>query len=160
MNKKNNNNQSHSGSTYGLEDFDHSLPISLLRAREAVMRKFIPILRSHDLSPEQWRVIRVLKLDGSLELAQLSRRCFLLAPSLSRIAQNLENREILVRTTVQGDQRRSLISLTKKEMLYLRKWLLSQANNMRPLNTYLELKISNHCMHYLISLLLLLSNND
>ena len=114
MSKKNNNNQSHSGSTYGLEDFDHSLPISLLRAREAVMRKFIPILRSHDLSPEQWRVIRVLKLDGSLELAELSRRCFLLAASLSRIAQNLENREILVRTTVKDDQRRSLISLTEK----------------------------------------------
>jgi len=97
-----------------LEDFDHSLPMSLLRAREAVMRKFIPILRSHDLSPEQWRVIRALKLDGALEMAELSRRCFLLAPSMSRIAQNLEKREIVIRKTVENDQRRSQLELTNK----------------------------------------------
>ena len=98
----------------GLEDFDHSLPVSLLRAREAVMRKFIPILRSHDLSPEQWRVIRALKLDGALELTELSRRCFLLAPSMSRIAQNLEKREIVIRKPVKSDQRRSELELSKK----------------------------------------------
>ncbi len=98
----------------GLEDFDHSLPMSLLRAREAVMRKFTPLLRNHDLSPEQWRVIRALKLDGGLELAELSRRCFLLAPSLSRIAQNLEKREIVIRKPVKNDQRRSVLELTQK----------------------------------------------
>lgn len=98
----------------GLEDFDHSLPVSLLRAREAVMRKFIPILRSHDLSPEQWRVIRALKLDGALEMTELSQRCFLLAPSLSRIAQNLEKREIVIRKPVESDQRRSELELTLK----------------------------------------------
>lgn len=98
----------------GLEDFDHSLPVSLLRAREAVMRKFIPILRSHDLSPEQWRVIRALKLDGALELTELSIRCFLLAPSMSRIAQNLEKREIVIRKPVKSDQRRSELELSPK----------------------------------------------
>jgi hypothetical protein len=34
--------------------------IGLLRAREAVMKKFSPSLKQHDLSPQQWRVIRVL----------------------------------------------------------------------------------------------------
>lgn len=117
MNKKTNTASVNSRMVDGLEDFDHSLPVSLLRAREAVMRKFIPILRSHDLSPEQWRVIRALKLDGALEMAELSQRCFLLAPSMSRIAQNLVNREIVIRKSVANDQRRSKLELTKKGLM-------------------------------------------
>ncbi|MFT5000920.1 MAG: hypothetical protein ACI875_001925, partial [Planctomycetota bacterium] len=37
---------------------EKSLPIMLLRAREAVMRRFRPMLRLHDLSEQQWRVLR------------------------------------------------------------------------------------------------------
>ena len=114
MNKKINAASVNKRMIDALEDFDHSLPMSLLRAREAVMRKFIPILRSHELSPEQWRVIRALKLDGALEMTELSQRCFLLAPSMSRIAQNLEKREIVIRKTVENDQRRSQLELTNK----------------------------------------------
>ena len=98
----------------GLRDFDRSLPMSLLKAREAVMREFLPSLRSHQLSPEQWRVIRALVQEDGLELAEISLRCFLLAPSLSRISQNLEKRNIVERKNVDSDQRRSKLFLTKE----------------------------------------------
>ena len=98
----------------GLRDFDRSLPMSLLKAREAVMREFLPSLRSHKLSPEQWRVIRALVQEDGLELAEISLRCFLLAPSLSRISQNLEKRNIVERKNVDSDQRRSKLFLTKE----------------------------------------------
>jgi len=95
-----------------LINFEQCLPVALLRAREAVMRQLTPILRSHDVSPEQWRVIRALKLYGPQELAKLSRNCFLLAPSISRIAQNLEKRDLVSRKSVESDHRRSELALT------------------------------------------------
>ena len=41
-------------------DFEHSLPMMLLRAREAVMGRFRPMLRKFDLTEQQWRIIRAL----------------------------------------------------------------------------------------------------
>lgn len=95
-----------------LRSFNRSLPMSLLRAREAVMKKFIPSLKEYNLSPQQWRVIRALDQQDSLELSELSKRCYLLMPSLSRIIQNLESRQLVERKAVETDQRRSAICLT------------------------------------------------
>ena len=100
------------GQSLPLRDFDHSLPMALLRAREAVMREFVPLLRDHQISPEQWRVLRALDLEDGLELAELSRRCYLLRPSMSRIAKNLEERELLTRKNSAVDQRKGKLFLT------------------------------------------------
>lgn len=94
--------------------FRRSLPMSLLRAREAVMRKFTPSLQQHGLSPQQWRVMRALDDQDGMDISELSRRCFLLKPSLSRIVQNLVSRKILKRQQSDTDQRRAIISLTSK----------------------------------------------
>lgn len=95
-----------------LKHFDQSLPISLLRAREAVISKFMPSLRAHDISPEQWRVIRALELEDGLELTELASKCFLLPPSLSRIARKLEQRKLIVRKHVATDQRKASMFLS------------------------------------------------
>jgi homoprotocatechuate degradation regulator HpaR len=94
-----------------MREFERSLPMSLLKARESVMKKFIPHLREHDLSPQQWRVLRALYEAGGLEMSVLSEQCYLLMPSLSRIVQNLELRKLVSRRTSNTDQRRSIISL-------------------------------------------------
>jgi homoprotocatechuate degradation regulator HpaR len=95
-----------------LRGFDRSLPMSLLKAREAVMKKFTPTLKEHGLSAQQWRVIRSLEQEDGLEISELSKRCFLLLPSMSRIVQNLEARELIVRKAVSTDQRRTALYLT------------------------------------------------
>src|SRR6266849_5130597 len=43
-----------------MREFSRSLPMSLLRAREAVMRHFRPSLRDHGLTEQQWRILRAL----------------------------------------------------------------------------------------------------
>lgn len=96
-----------------LRDFDRSLPMLLLRAREAVMKKFIPSLREHGLSPQQWRVIRSLEQEDGLKIAELSKRCYLMLPSMSRIVQNLESRQFIERRFVATDQRRPALFLTE-----------------------------------------------
>ena len=95
-----------------MRQFDRSLPMALLRAREAVMRKFTPALREHGLSPQQWRVIRVLVEAPELDATELAESSALLLPSLSRILQNLERRGLVRRRTSDDDQRKSMISIT------------------------------------------------
>ena len=96
-----------------LRAFDRSLPMALLRAREAVMKKFIPSLRENGLSSQQWRVIRALNEEEGLDITELANRCFLLMPSLSRIIQNLEKRELVNRNQSSLDNRKSVISITE-----------------------------------------------
>lgn len=91
-----------------------SLPMSLLRAREAVMAQFRPLLASHDVTEQQWRVIRVLGEHASLDASELADRASILAPSLTRIIKTLEEREYLTRGKVSGDGRRVMLSITPK----------------------------------------------
>ena len=95
-----------------MRQFDRSLPMALLRAREAVMKKFSPALREHGLSPQQWRVIRVLVEEEALDATEIAERCALLMPSLSRSLQNLHGRGLVDRKTASDDQRRSMVSIT------------------------------------------------
>ncbi len=97
-----------------LRGFDRSLPMALLRAREAVMKNFVPSLRENGLSSQQWRVIRALHEKEGLDITELAERCFLLMPSLSRIIQNLEKRALVSRIQSSTDNRRSVISITTK----------------------------------------------
>jgi len=97
-----------------LREFDRSLPMRLLKAREAVMRKFLPSLRAHDLSAQQWRVMRALMERDEMDASEIAGRCAILLPSLSRILRNLDRRGLVRRKTCGRDQRRSLISIAPK----------------------------------------------
>lgn len=101
-----------------MREFRRSLPMSLMKAREAVMKTFIPKLREHDLSSQQWRVLRALfdaveSDNPEVEMSLLADRCFLLMPSLSRIVQNLEQRKLIKRRTSDSDKRSSMIKISK-----------------------------------------------
>ena len=97
-----------------LRDFEHSLPMGLLKAREAAMSRFRPMLRSHGVTEQQWRVIRALADYEPMDASELAARSFLLAPSLTRILQFLEGEGLVKRTADKNDQRRSVLSLTAK----------------------------------------------
>lgn len=97
-----------------LRPFERSLPMALMRAREAVMREFRPRLAKHDLTEQQWRVLRALDArKAPLTTRELSETTFLLGPSLSRITANLTNRGLLKRMANPADQRSSLLSLSE-----------------------------------------------
>lgn len=98
-----------------LRPFDQSLPMALLRARETVMRFFRPTLSAHQLTEQQWRVLRALtRHDGPLAVGELADATFLLGPSLTRILSNLGERGLVDRSVAVEDQRRGLITLTAK----------------------------------------------
>lgn len=97
-----------------LKTFSQSLPVMLMRAREAVMSRIRPILRDHDVTEQQWRVLRTLNDSGEIEVSQLARRTFLLVPSLSRILRDLVDRGLIQRRTSGSDLRRGIVSISKE----------------------------------------------
>ncbi len=86
--------------------------MALLKARESVMARFRPSLRQHDITEQQWRVLRAMASVGEIEVTHLAEMVFLLPPSLSRILEDLTARRLLARRLSQADMRRSLVTLT------------------------------------------------
>jgi homoprotocatechuate degradation regulator HpaR len=97
-----------------MREFSRSLPMSLLRAREAVMRHFRSSLRDHGLTEQQWRILRALASVGTIEVTELARVAFLLGPSLSRILRDLEARHLIERRVAKSDLRRGMVSISAK----------------------------------------------
>jgi homoprotocatechuate degradation regulator HpaR len=97
-----------------MREFSQSLPMSLLRAREAVMRQFRPSLRQHGLTEQQWRILRALAAVETIEVTELARVAFLLGPSLSRILRDLEARHLIERKVAMADLRRAMVSISAK----------------------------------------------
>src|SRR6201996_5315832 len=83
--------------------FSESLPMALLRTREAVMCLFRPLLRGRGVTEQQWRILRSLAHSGPMEVTELAEATFLLGPSLSRILPDMEERQLVSRKQVDSD---------------------------------------------------------
>ncbi|MCC6987947.1 MAG: MarR family transcriptional regulator, partial [Acidobacteria bacterium] len=86
-----------------LREFDRSLPMALLRAREAVMARFRPLLRRHGVTEQQWRVLRALSTTPQTNASALAAVTCLGLPSLSRILRTLDARGLIHRRTMATD---------------------------------------------------------
>lgn len=96
--------------------YEESLPLKLLKAREAAMSFFRPVLQEISLTEQQWRIIRVLAQHKELESKQLADICCILSPSLTGIINRLEQQDLIQRRKSPDDQRRVLLSLTEKAL--------------------------------------------
>ena len=94
-----------------LRERRRSLAIGLLKAREAVMSHFRPILADHDVTEQQWRVLRALSEAGTLDATEVAEKAFILAPSLTRMLRSLEERGLILRHKDKDDGRRVLLQL-------------------------------------------------
>ena len=97
--------------------FKHrNLPRLLLQAREAVMAHTRPGLREHQLSDQQWRVLRVLGEHGEVEVGRVAREAFILGPSLTGVLARMERDELITRSRDPEDQRRTMVQATPQGM--------------------------------------------
>lgn len=98
-----------------------SLPIALLRARETLMERFRPMLHAHDVTEQQWRVLRVLQEVGEIDASELAANACILAPSLSRILKTLDSKGFIKSRKDPDDGRRALIRLTEDGDAFIRR---------------------------------------
>ena len=105
-----------SGNNIEARSIRRSVPIALIRAREAVMAHFRPLLAQRGYTEQQWRVLRVLDEFGPLDPTQLADKAALLMPSLTRILKTLEQKGAVIRKRDPDDGRRALILITPKAL--------------------------------------------
>ena len=98
-----------------------NLPRLLLQAREAVMAHTRPSLRKHALSDQQWRVLRVLGEQGTVDTGQVAREAFILGPSLTGVLARMERDGLVSRTRDPADQRRSVVQATARGRALVRR---------------------------------------
>ena len=91
---------------------DESLPLKLLRAREAVMDRFRPHLHANGFTEQQWRVIRALIEVETIDAGALAEAVCLRMPSLSRILADLEARALLRKVRSDADRRLVNVEIT------------------------------------------------
>lgn len=90
-----------------------SLTIALLQAREVAMGYFRPFLKQHNLTEQQWRIIRILACDNNaIDFHSLACRSCILRPSLTGILIRMERDGLIIRMKPLSDQRKLYISLT------------------------------------------------
>ncbi|HSV52233.1 MAG TPA: homoprotocatechuate degradation operon regulator HpaR [Burkholderiaceae bacterium] len=98
-----------------------NLPRLLLQARESVMAHTRPSLREHNLSDQQWRVLRVLGEHGVVETGRVAREAFILGPSLTGVLARMERDGLIRRERDPEDQRRSVVEATAKGLKLVEK---------------------------------------
>jgi len=98
---------------------ERSLSIALLRSREAVMEHFRPMLKTHGVTEQQWRVMRVLSEVGASDASRVAQLACVLRPSLSRIIKTLETRCFIQTVKDDTDARKTLITLTPAGIAFL-----------------------------------------
>jgi homoprotocatechuate degradation regulator HpaR len=126
-----------------------SLPMALLRARENVMECFRPLLARHDVTEQQWRVIRVLAEAGQMDATEVADRASILAPSLTRIIKNLELKKLVKRERDAKDGRRVMLRITQPGLK-----LMAQAlPETSAIHAEIETKIGKEKLNKLLDML-------
>jgi len=90
------------------------LTLSLLQAREAAMRFFRPSLNQHNLTEQQWRILRTLEQYGDMESHQLAELVCVLKPSMTGILSRMERDGLISKRKPEHDQRRMYVSMTEQ----------------------------------------------
>jgi homoprotocatechuate degradation regulator HpaR len=91
-----------------------NLPQSFLKARDALMSHFRPILNHYGLTEQQWRILRALDEHGQLEPREICQLCQILSSSMAGILARMEETGLVERIRVETDQRRVMVSLAPK----------------------------------------------
>ena len=89
-----------------------SLPIALMRAREAVMSPIRGMLADEAITEQQWRVLRVLAECGPQTASEICERACLLPPSFTRIAAGMTEKALITRSRNHNDRRSQTFAIS------------------------------------------------
>lgn len=94
--------------------FHQSLPMMLHRTMDAIMPAYREIFARHELTEQQWRVLRVLWEAEKATSMELSQQTLLAPASLVGIIDRLEKKELVARMRSVEDRRLVYILPTAK----------------------------------------------
>lgn len=88
-----------------------NIPLLLLKTREAMMEYFRPALIKHQVTEQQWRILRALYEHEQLESRELCEQCCILSPSMAGILKRMEELNYIIKTPMPEDKRRVMVTL-------------------------------------------------
>jgi homoprotocatechuate degradation regulator HpaR len=91
-----------------------NLPLLLLQARERVLSHFRPMLNANGVTEQQWRIVRALYEQSSLEPREIVELCRISSPSMAGVLARMEQLGLVARRRLRQDQRRVQVSLTPR----------------------------------------------
>ena len=91
-----------------------NLPQLFLKARDALMAHFRPVLNRFGVTEQQWRILRALDEHGQLEPRELCELCQILSPSMAGVLARMEELGLVERQRVAADARRVQVRLGEK----------------------------------------------
>ncbi len=91
-----------------------NLPQLFLKARDALMAHFRPVLNHFGVTEQQWRILRALDEHGQLEPRELCELCQILSPSMAGVLARMEELKLVERQRVAADARRVQVRLGEK----------------------------------------------
>lgn len=91
-----------------------NLPQQLLKARDALMSHFRPVLNHFGVTEQQWRILRALDEHGQLEPRELCELCQILSPSMAGVLARMEEIGLVRRERVAADARRVMVRLAPR----------------------------------------------
>ncbi|MBQ5946166.1 homoprotocatechuate degradation operon regulator HpaR [Massilia sp. ST3] len=91
-----------------------NLPQQLLKARDALMSHFRPVLNHYGVTEQQWRILRALDEHEALEPRELCELCQILSPSMAGMLARMEELGLVERERMAADQRRVTVRLGEK----------------------------------------------
>ncbi len=91
-----------------------NLPQLFLKARDALMAHFRPVLNHFGITEQQWRILRALDEHGQLEPRELCELCQILSPSMAGVLARMEELGLVERQRVAADARRVQVRLGAK----------------------------------------------
>jgi DNA-binding MarR family transcriptional regulator len=100
---------------------EESLFLELYRAADLLSRRPAQLLRAHDLSPNQYNVLRILRgaPDGLL-CGEIGRRMITRDPDITRLLDRLEKRGLITRSRESEDRRKVQSRITREGLALLR----------------------------------------
>ncbi len=78
------------------------------------MQRFRPMLNDHDVTEQQWRILRALLQEDGLEPRQLCERCLISSPSITGVLARMAEAGLIDRERMGHDQRRVKVTLTQQ----------------------------------------------
>ena len=88
-----------------MNSFEKSLPMVLNRTLDAVMPPYRELFARHDLTEQQWRILRVLWSETKVTSATLAEMTLIPSPSLVGILDRLEKKQLVARIRSDKDRR-------------------------------------------------------
>lgn len=140
----------------GFRPTDRSLPIALLRAREAVMEPIRTMLAQSGISEQKWRVLRVLDEAGPLEQTAIAESACLLLSSLTRLLGAMESEGLVTRQTGARDRRKSIVTITNQGQAII----ASHTKESRAIFQELEAQFGSERLERLLDMLEDLARNE